>query len=597
MLSLFKNIFVIDFEFVADPGERPKPVCVVFHEINSGETKKVWLEGKDPITINPPYPIGEDSLFIAYYSSAEWNCHLALGWPLPANVIDLYTEFRNITNGLLGVSKSLLGACKHYGVTTISETEKDSARIRIMQGPPYSEEEKSYIMEYCASDVLETIELFENMIADSNFDIPRALLRGRYMEAVATMEHNGIPIDIDTLNSLKENWVQIQERLIQDIDRDYVVYEGTTFKINKFEQYLNDNGIAWPRTEKGNLELKDDTFKQMCLRYPQLQKLKDLRYILGQLRLSDIPVGSDSRNRCLLSPFASKTGRNQPSTSKFMFGPAVWLRSLIKPEKGKVLAYVDYSQQEFMIAAALSNDEEMKAAYTSGDPYLSFAKKAGAAPEEATKSTHETVRDLFKQCVLGVQYGMGPESLAFRIGKSTPYAQELLHHHKRVYSKYWAWCDHVLDTTLLNRRITTCFGWQMYVFGKERKEARTIKNFPCQATGAEILRIACILLVENGIKIIAPIHDAILIECEESEADETILLAQKLMTKASTIVLGPENPIKTEAKIIGYPDRYTDKRGIETWDRIINILGELKTEGTAFLSDDCRHSSPELWAF
>ena len=86
---------------------------------------------------------------------------------------------------------------------------------------------------------------------------------------------------------------------------------------------------------------------------PQLQGLKDLRYILGQLRLSEIPVGSDGRNRCLLSPFASKTGRNQPSKSKFIFGPAVWLRSLIKPEKGKVLAYIDFSQQEFLIAAAL----------------------------------------------------------------------------------------------------------------------------------------------------------------------------------------------------------------------------------------------------
>ena len=240
----------------------------------------------------------------------------------------------------------------------------------------------------------------------------------------------------------------------------------------------------------------------------------------------------------------------------------------MKPGKGKVLAYVDYSQQEFMIAAALSNDEEMKAAYDSGDPYLSFAKQAGAAPPEATKATHEAIRDLFKQCVLGVQYGMGPDSLALRIGKSTPYAKELLHHHKRVYQKYWAWCDHVLDTTLLFRKITTCFGWQMYVFGQEKKEARTIKNFPCQATGAEILRVACILLVENNIKIIAPVHDAVLIECDEEEAEETILQAQKSMTKASTIVLGSDNPIKTDAKVIKYPEGTPTKEGLRHGTRL-----------------------------
>jgi DNA polymerase I-like protein with 3'-5' exonuclease and polymerase domains len=95
-----------------------------------------------------------------------------------------------------------------------------------------------------------------------------------------------------------------------------------------------------------------------------------------------------------------------------------------------VLAYIDYSQQEFCIAAALSKDPEMKAAYESGDPYLAFAKQAGAVPLEATKSTHKAARDLFKACVLGVQYGMGPDSLALRIGKSTPYAKELPRHHK-----------------------------------------------------------------------------------------------------------------------------------------------------------------------
>src|SRR5450759_2537306 len=221
MLPPFRNIFVVDFEFISNPGERPKPVCAVYHEINSGKTQKIWLEGKDPITLTPPYPMGENDLFIAYYSSAEWGYHLTLNWPLPVNVIDLYAEFRNITNGLPGVSKSLLGACQQYGIAAIAESEKESARIRILQGPPYTEDEKNYIMEYCASDVLETVDLYENMTLYPTFDFPTAMLRGRYMEAVAIMEHNGIPIDIETLNVLKENWIQIQEKLIQDIDKDY----------------------------------------------------------------------------------------------------------------------------------------------------------------------------------------------------------------------------------------------------------------------------------------------------------------------------------------------------------------------------------------
>jgi hypothetical protein len=68
----------MDFEFIANPGERPSPVCLVSHEIISGETNRIWLEGKDPLSINSPYSTGEKDLFVAYYSSAEWGCHLAL---------------------------------------------------------------------------------------------------------------------------------------------------------------------------------------------------------------------------------------------------------------------------------------------------------------------------------------------------------------------------------------------------------------------------------------------------------------------------------------------------------------------------------------
>ena len=84
--------------------------------------------------------------------------------------------------------------------------------------------------------------------------------------------------------------------------------------------------------------------------------------------------------------FSSKTGRNQPSNSKFVFGLSAWLRGLIKPSPGYGLAYIDWSQQEFGIAAALSGDHRMQEAYLSGDPYLTFAKQAGAAQADATKA-------------------------------------------------------------------------------------------------------------------------------------------------------------------------------------------------------------------
>ena len=89
----------------------------------------------------------------------------------------------------------------------------------------------------------------------------------------------------------------------------------------------------------GELDLKDETFREMARAYPaQIGPIRELRYALSQMRLNELAVGADGRNRVLLSAYSSRTSRNQPSNSRFIFGPAVWLRSLIRPSEGMALA-------------------------------------------------------------------------------------------------------------------------------------------------------------------------------------------------------------------------------------------------------------------
>ena len=121
------------------------------------------------------------------------------------------------------------------------------------------------------------------------------------------------------------------------------------------------------------------------------------------------------------------------------------MRGFIKPRPGMAIAYLDWSQQEFGIAAALSGDDVMQEAYCSGDPYLAFAKQAGAVPSEATKQSHKAERERFKQCVLATQYGMGAASLALRIGQSEAHARQLLDLHRSTYRKFWKWSDATQD--------------------------------------------------------------------------------------------------------------------------------------------------------
>ena len=474
MLEIYRGVWAVDFEFMAPPGERPDPVCLVARELKSGKTIRLWRDQFGPV---PPYPIDADSLFVAYYASAELGCHVALDWPMPARILDLCAEFRlqtNITHakhhrGMKRApanpnrikNKSLLGALIAHGLDSIGGAEKDSWRDMVMRGGPWSDAERVGILDYCESDVDALARLLPAMLP--KIDLPRALLRGRYMAASARMEWAGVPIDVPTLTLLTSHWEEIQDELIAVIDANYGVFEGRSFKRDRFEGWLARMGIPWPRREDGQLDLEDDIFRQMAKAHQIVSPLRELRHSLSELRLNDLTVGRDGRNRCILSAFQAMTGRTQPSNSKFVFGPSVWMRGLIKPSPGYGIAYIDYEQQEFAIAAALSGDENMKLAYLSGDPYFEFAKLASAVPADAIAKEHKAVRNLYKQCVLATQYGQGPYGLAVRIDKPEIVARNLLRAHREAFSTFWKWSDASVSFAMLHGYIYTVFGWTVQV--------------------------------------------------------------------------------------------------------------------------------------
>jgi DNA polymerase I-like protein with 3'-5' exonuclease and polymerase domains len=315
--------------------------------------------------------------------------------------------------------------------------------------------------------------------------------------------------------------------------------------------------------------LDNDTFKEMARTYAKVAPIRELRASLSQLRLHELAVGADGRNRRLLSAFGARTGRNQPSNTKFIFGPATWLRGLIKPADGMALAYIDWEQQEFGIAAALSGDLAMQRAYMSGDPYLAFAKQAGAVPAGATKESHKAEREQFKVCSLAVQYGMGAEALAYKLDQPSVRGRDLIRLHKETYPVYWRWSDSIQDYAILNGTIHTVFGWSVHV--EANVNPRSLRNFPLQGNGAELLRLACSMATEQGISVCAPVHDALLIEAPLDQIDEVVTNCQRIMREASKMVLD-NFPLRSEVVIVRHPERYMDKRGKTMWEAIWKLI-------------------------
>jgi DNA polymerase I len=565
----FREIWAVDYEFEAGAGERPVPVCLCAKELRSGRELRVW---QNEFGALPPYSIDADSLFVAYYASAELGCHLALGWPMPTRVLDLFVEFRCATNGLdlpTGAGRGLINALAAHGIDTIGAVEKKEIQTAIGNGTwrnCYTPEE---ILSYCMSDVDALVRLLPAMA--ERIDLPRALLRGRYMAAAAHMEWAGTPIDTNMLDKLRRYWVPIQDKLIQRIDADYGVYEGRTFKLARFEAWLVRAGIPWPRLESGRLDLDDGTFRGMAKIYSTISPLRELRSSLADLRLNDLRVGHDGRNRCLLSTFASRTGRNQPSNTRYIFGPSVWIRSLIKPSPGMAVAYIDFEQQEFAIAAKLSGDPNMLAAYASGDPYLAFAKQAGAVPPDAAKETHGDKRELFKTTALAVLYGMEAHGLAYKLDVATIIARDLLRAHHETYRVFWHWSDAVVDHAKLTGELHTVFGWPLH--GCCDANPRMLRNFLMQAHGAEMLRLACCLATEHGIEVCAPVHDALLITAPVDGIEAAVATTRAAMGEASRIVLAGFE-VGTDVKIIRYPEHYSDKRGTRMWNVVAQLIAE-----------------------
>jgi DNA polymerase I-like protein with 3'-5' exonuclease and polymerase domains len=216
----------------------------------------------------------------------------------------------------------------------------------------------------------------------------------------------------------------------------------------------------------------------------------------------------------------------------------------------------------------------MQEAYQSGDPYLWLARRVGAVPSDATKKTHPGEREQFKVVSLGVLYGLSAEGLARRLNVPPCGGWELLRYHQQTFRRFWRWSEAVQDFAMLRGYLATVFGWRVHV-GPDANP-RSLRNFPMQANGAEMMRLACCLATERGVAVCCPVHDALLVEGPSGAIEAVVSETQRAMREASELVL-PGFPLRTDAKIVRHPDRYLDERGRRMWDAVWGLLAAQST--------------------
>jgi DNA polymerase-1 len=581
----FTSVWLVDFEYAFDRNGLPRPFCMVAKNFFTGQ--EIRLFG-DELTRRkaPPFPIGPTDIFVAYSAHAEASAFLALDWSQPPTILDLYVEMKLLTNGRQKPQDyKLPSVLQSLGLPHMDVAEKKALQERCVQGPPFTAEEQAILSEYCAEDSIALQRLLP--VIAPYIDLPQAFLRGRFMWNLARLARHGIPMDYDGFTAFQQAGAHLMTALIEAYDRPYQAFQQGHFVHQRWLEWCEQQAIAWPRTPTGLADTKGQTFARMAEAYPSVAGMAELQATLDQLKKQELRVYPDGRHRPWLNPFGTLTGRNMPSPTQYIFGAPAWMRGYIQAPPGHAVAYIDWSGQEIGVVAALSGDREMIAMYNTGDPHLAFGQRIGLIPswvvKEHVKDTHDRERNICKILLFGVNYGMSKYGFARRANIPLLQAELIIDRHRSIFRRYWAWVEETLEVAFLRHSIETCFGWRFHIDrwrSRHRNDGgfnpRTIQDFPAQANGAEIMRLAVTWGLEAGLPIGGIVHDAVVLVSPVERVTHDVEHCQYLMEMAGKKVLDGFR-LFSEAKIYPYPQRMFESRGQRTWQIVQGVLDKVCT--------------------
>ena len=579
----FDYVVAYDYEYSQTAGNNPDPVCVAYKDLKTGKITQQWLLGRKQ---KSPFPVAS-TLFICHYAVAEVSCDIVRGITKPTFIFDSFVEEKKMLNGKIKVGFGLLDTCERYNIKGVmSEAHKTLWRDTIINNfPNYSDEEQQGILKYNLEDVLTNEKLFYAQLEKLSFKnnnyhqiVSQACFHGRSMGICAQIEHNGIPVNLELYNDLNDNYEEVKKLEIDSLTKVFDCYDGDKFSNKKFAAAIEKEGLLerWPKTEKGRLKTDDRTIYRFAEVSPAIQQYRASKFIIESRKLKGYEIGKDGRSRTSLNMFGQTTGRTNVSTAVNPFGAPRRMRTMIGTTKDKILVYADFKSQEAVIQAQLSQDQNMIAAVKSGDPYLHTAKLVGAIPQDATRKSHEKIREIYKQSFLAISYGQTPFGLKNKLG--VPIANATYIHAAiiKAYSDYQIWIQSLKDFAMRRGYLITKYGWRYWLSDRELVNPRQLGNWPIQSHGSEILRRAMIELDDAGFEISMIIHDAILIHMDRKDCRIKIEALKKIMSAAAYEVIGSEIEVDSQLIKETYQQKGEHK---EMWDNLYEKLLKVKKGG------------------
>ena len=372
---------------------------------------------------------------------------------------------------------------------------------------------------------------------------------------LAEMEHAGILVDRDTLTAFE----QMLSQRISDCENLIYGYAGGPFNINSTKQLgtLLFETLELPhgKKTKSGYSTNIDVLEQLKDKHPIIPAIIDYRmltklrstYAEGLLKV----IGADGRIHTTFQNMVTATGRLSSTDPNLQNIPVRTelggeIRKMFVPAPGCVLVDADYSQIELRVLSDIADDKTMQDAFRSGEDFhtVTAATVFGVSPEEVTPQMRRSA----KAVNFGIVYGISDFSLAGDIGVSRKEARAYIDGYLGHYTGVKAYMKNVVENAREKGYVETSYGRRRSLpelkstnFNVRSGAERMALNTPIQGTAADIIKLAMIRVRNRmqqehlSARLVLQVHDELIVECPEQEAEAVMQLITEEMTSAAQL--------------------------------------------------------------
>lgn len=370
----------------------------------------------------------------------------------------------------------------------------------------------------------------------------------KLIKTLVAMEHKGIILDVSLLQKMSKEFdkkiSKIREEAYEMVGHEFNLSSPTQLAGVLFETLaLPTQGIKKGKTgySTGAKELA-----KLKGQHPIIEQIEEYRELtkLQNTYIDALPKLVDENNR-LHTTFkqdVAATGRlssTDPNLQNIPIRTEIGrkIRDAFVPAKGNIFVSADYSQFELRLAAVLAGDEQMIEDFNSDiDIHTKTASEVYGIPLD--KVTKHQRRDA-KVINFGVLYGMSPHGLAAATGMSFGEAKRFIDEYFHVRAPIRKYIDHTLEKARDEGYVETLFGRRRPTpdvrssnFMVREGAKRAAANMPIQGTEADLMKMAMLevdkKLGDLGWQVLQ-IHDSILVECLEENAEKVSKILQESM--------------------------------------------------------------------